>query len=93
MKEPAHVEELRRASELADARLGVAEEFAWPVAGLSAALAYATLHHWAWAAMAFFAGFVMSVYSLRKASDRAEDAYFRAAGLGKYMQPPKSPAA
>lgn len=82
----APTEELRRASEIADAQLGVAEDFAWPVAGLSAALAYVTLHHWAWAAVAFVAGFVVSVYSLRKAADKAEDAYFKAAHLGRYAQ-------
>lgn len=83
---PDQTETLRRASELADAQLEVAEVFAWPMAGLSAALAYVTLHHWAWAVVAYVGGFVVSVYSMRKASDNAEDAYFKAAKLGNYVQ-------
>jgi hypothetical protein len=85
-REAGRIEELRRTSEIADAQLGVAEEFAWPVAALSAALAYVTRNHWAWAVLAFVAGFLVSVYPLRRASDKAEDAYFKAACLGKYME-------
>lgn len=81
------IEELRRASEIADAQLGVAEQFAWPVGSLSAAVAYLALHHWAWALAGFVAGFVVSVYPLRKAADQAEDAYFKLAGLGRYYMP------
>lgn len=92
MTKAAHIEELRKASERADAELGVAEKFAPLVAGLSAALAYVTLHHWAWAVVALIAGFVLSVYSLRAAADKAEDAYFRAARLGKYAEPRESTA-
>jgi hypothetical protein len=87
MKTEEHVAELERASELADARLGVAEEFAWPVACLSAALAYVILRHWVWAVIAFGGGFVLSVYSLRKAANKAEDTYFRAARVGRCVQP------
>jgi hypothetical protein len=93
MSTPREIEELQRASEIADAQLGVAEEFRWVIAGLAAALAYVTLHHWAWGVLAYVAGFMMSAYSLRKASDRAEDAYFKAAGLGKYTRPPGAPTA
>jgi hypothetical protein len=86
MSASTETEDLRRASELADAQLGVAEEFAWPVGSLCAALGYLTLHHWLWAPAAFVVGFVFSTYSLRKAADKAEDAYFKAAHLGKYAQ-------
>lgn len=92
MSIPDKIQELRLASEIADARLGVAEEFRWVVASLSAALAYVTLHHWAWAVLAYVAGFSFSAYSLRKASDKAEDTYFKAAGLGKYMRPRENTA-
>lgn len=82
----SHEDELQRASEIADAQLGVAEEFAWPVAGLAAALAYVTLHSWLWAIAAFIGGFALSTYSCRKRAAQAEDAYFKAAGLGTHAR-------
>ena len=87
-----HVTELERQFELADARLGVAEDFAWAVGGLAGMFAYSLERSWLWAIAAFIVGFVLSVYPLRKAADKAEDAYFRAAKLGKYATIWREPA-
>ena len=92
MNAEENVSKLERQSELADARLGVAEDFAWPVAGLAATLAYSLERGWLWALAAFIVGFAVSIYPLRKAADKAEDAYFRAAKLGKYATIRREPA-
>jgi len=86
------VAELERQSELADARLGVAEDFAWVVSGLAGLVAYSLERSWLLAVAAFVVGFVVSVYPLRKAANKAEDAYFRAAKLGKYATISREPA-
>lgn len=92
MNAEENVSELERQSELADARLGVAEDFAWVVAGLAAMLAYSLEQNWLWALAAFIVGFAVSIYPLRKAADKAEDAYFRAAKLGRYATIWREPA-
>lgn len=71
-----YVTQLERLSEIADARLGVAEEFAWAVGGLAGMLAYSVERSWVWAILAFIAGFVVSVYPLRKAADKARGLLF-----------------
>jgi len=86
------IDDLERASQLADARLGVAEELGWPLA-----LAVATAAHLKWegwlltlavAALTYYA----VTFRYRRASNRAEDAHHRAAGLGKYVREAPHPA-
>jgi hypothetical protein len=81
------VARLERASEIADAQLAVAEQFAWPVGCLAGALAYVGLHSWAWGVAAFVVGFLGSVLPVRRVADRAEDEYFKAAEIGPYAKP------
>lgn len=80
-----HVE-LQRHSELADAKLGVAEELGWIIAILAGVSSYLKLQSWlagvAVAAVAYF----LVTYRYRQQAAAAEDAYFRAAGLGKYSR-------
>ena len=88
----SHVE-LERHSELADAKLGVAEELGWIIAILAGVSAYLKLQNWlagvAIAAVAYF----VATYRYRQQAATAEDAYFRAAGLGKYSRSLESPDA
>ena len=77
-------EELERMSALADARLGVAEELVW----LVVILVWVTVHlkwdSWMLAAVAAVAAYLLVTTPYRRAAAKAEDAYFRQAGLGKY---------
>ena len=81
-------EGLERASEIADARLGVAENFALPVATLLACVVYLTWHSWIFAVGAWALGFFLSTYQLRKASNAAEDAHMKATKTGRYYEGP-----
>ena len=81
-------EGLERASETADARLGVGEDFAWPVASLLACVVYLTWHSWLLAVGAWALGFYLSTYQLRKESNAAEDAYMKATKTGRYYEGP-----
>jgi hypothetical protein len=78
--------DLERASELADAQLGVAEELGWPIALLAGTLAYTSWSSWLAAGGIGAAAYALAVFRYRRRSDRAEDAYYRAAGLGKYAK-------
>ena len=85
------IRELEKASEIADARLDVAEKFAWLVATLFACLALLKWDSWLLAAGAFVLGFFLSIYHLRKESDAAEDAHMKATKTGRYYEgPPKA---
>jgi hypothetical protein len=78
-------ERLERLSEIADAKLGVAEDLRWIIAVLVAALVYErTDHSFIYAAVAFVAAFALTVYEFREAATKAEDAWLRATSLGKY---------
>lgn len=70
---------------LAWARLGVAEQFAWPM-GMCFGVLIGT--YWGWIAgiVAFGAGFYFSRAGLTKKQVAAEDAYHRAARLGNYSR-------
>lgn len=78
--------DLERASEIADAKLSVAEEFGWPLAMISSVSAFMKWDSWLIAALVGVAVYVLSIHRYRRASDRAEDEYFKAAGLGKYFR-------
>ena len=84
--------ELQAASELADAKLGVAEELGWPLALLVATSAHLAWSSWLLAVPLAGAGYYLATYKYRRESARAEDQYYKAAGLGKYVGQGKSDA-
>ncbi len=78
--------ELKHASELADARLGVAEDFAWAIAALAFTCAYLKWDSVFLGIAAAIAGFILSIFPFRREAASAEDAYFRQAKIGKYYE-------
>jgi hypothetical protein len=78
--------ELEKASEIADARLGVAENFAWPVSILCAGLVLLKWDSWLLAVGGWGIGFFLSLYQYRKESNVAEDAYMKASKTGRYYE-------
>jgi steroid 5-alpha reductase family enzyme len=85
--------ELQQLSELADARLGVAEDFSWPIAALSFLVVFFRWDNWLLGVLAGVAGLALSIFWYRREANRAEDAYFRQAKIGKYYEAPKAPDA
>jgi hypothetical protein len=77
---------LEHASQLADARLGVAEELGWLTATLAATTAHLYWGSWPLSLSVFAATYYGVTFRYRRLSQRAEDAYNRAAGLGKYYR-------
>jgi hypothetical protein len=76
--------ELRRSSELADAELGVAEDLSWWLA-----IATATATHLAWGGwfatvLVFGVTYYGATVRYRSKAARAQEAYYRFAGLGAY---------
>ena len=69
--------------EIAAANLGVAEDFAWLV-GILAGLVAGMLTHWALGFLASALAFYFSTVAYRHKDRAAQDAYFRAAGIGAY---------
>ena len=84
--------ELQTASELADAKLGVAEELAWPLAIFVAIAAHLAWGYWLLTFPLAAAGYYLATYKYRRESASAEDKYYKAAGLGKYVGQGKSDA-
>lgn len=76
--------ELQRVSELADARLDVAEEFGWAVGAFAALAAHLKWESWLVTLPVAVGTYALAIYRYRKRAAMAEDNYCRAAGLGKY---------
>ena len=81
------IEELERQAEIELARLGVAEDLAWWIALFAAVVAYIRWDSWLLALAIVFGGYFLVTYPYRKRESAAENAYHRAAGLGKYYLP------
>lgn len=75
---------LQHQSAVADAELGVAEELGWAVALLAGVATYLNWGSWLIALPVAVGAYVLAVFRYRRRAARAEDEYFRAAGLGKY---------
>ena len=76
--------DLQQLSELADARLSVAEDLGWPLAALAATTVYLK---WESLLVSFgiaVASYVLATMKYRRDAAQAEDEYFRIGGLGKY---------
>jgi hypothetical protein len=76
--------DLHQLSMLADARLSVAEDLGWPLAALAATSVYLNWESWLLALGVAVAGYVLATMKYRRDAAKAEDEYFRIAGLGKY---------
>ena len=76
--------EIEHRSELADAKLGVAEELAWPLAGFAALAAHLKWENWVLTVPIAVAIYFIATLKYHREASRAEDEYFRVAGLGKY---------
>lgn len=76
--------ELQQQSELANARLGVAEDLWWPMAISAATAAHLKWDNWFLNIAVVVAVYFLVTYKYRRAADAAEDNYFRVARLGKY---------
>lgn len=79
------IKALEQRSEVADARLGVAEDFGWAVAGLAAALAGVSWH-WLAGVIILVPVYFTLTKPYRTAAAKAEDSYHLAAGIGKYSR-------
>jgi hypothetical protein len=79
-------EQLQRLSEIADARLGVAEDFAWPIAALAFTVVMVKWDSWLFGLAAAVAGHAISIYYCRCEANKAEEVYFRQAKIGKYCE-------
>jgi hypothetical protein len=77
------IKALEQHSELANARLGVAEDFGWAVAGLSAVLAGVSWH-WLAGLIILLPVFFTITKPYRADARGAEEAFHSAAGIGKY---------
>ncbi len=72
--------------ELADAKLGVAEDLGWVTAGFGAVAMYLLLESWLAAIGTFIAIYWLATYRYRRAERAATGAYERATGTGKYRK-------
>ena len=79
------VEELQHESELADARLGVAEELGWAIAFLAGLVVYLKWDTWMGGIATGVGAYWLATFQYRRAAAKSEDEYFREAKLGKYV--------
>ena len=78
--------DLQHRSEIADARLGVAEELCWFVLILVVAVVQLKWDTWMGGIAAGAFSYYFFTLSYRRAAAKAEDEYFKAAHLGKYSK-------
>jgi hypothetical protein len=76
--------ELQHRSEVADARLGVAEDLGWAIAAFGGIAAYLKWDSWLLSIAIAIAFYILAIFKYRKDAAKAEDAYYRVAKLGKY---------
>jgi hypothetical protein len=79
--------ELETRCRIALARLGVAEDLRWIIAPLGAIAVQHYWHTWPVSVGVAIVAFFAVPYPFSKEHDRAEDAYERATGTGKYWRP------
>ena len=80
------IERLERRCEIADARLGVAEELSWPAALFAGAAVHFKWDSWLAAIGAGLAVYLLAIWRHRRASARAWDEYERATGTGTHIR-------
>ena len=77
--------DLKKASDLTDATLEVAEELGLPIALLLGAISHLYLSNWLLTIPAAVDGYLFAMYKYRRESAVAEDHYYCTVGLGKYV--------
>ena len=82
-------EQLEQYSQIADAKLGVAEDFSWPVAVLAGLCVYQQWDNWLITVVAAAGVFFIATIKFKREAARAEEVYYRAAKLGKYYSAPE----
>ncbi len=85
--------ELKHRSEISDAKLGVAEDLGYLLAGLLAALVHQQWDNWLYTFITAIASYIACIYSYRKSALQAEDDYLKTARLGKYSRQQESDVA
>ena len=78
------ITQLEEQSKIADAELGVAEELSWGIAILAGLLVYLKADAWYLALAAAGVAYWLATFRYRRKSAAAEEAFFKAAKLGKY---------
>ena len=78
--------EFEHRSQIADAKLGVAEDLGWLVAILFAVVVHQKWESWLFTIMAAIVSYISAIYKYRKDSLKAEDEYYQIANLGKYAK-------
>ncbi len=76
--------ELQHQSELADARLSVAENLGWPMSILAATGVQCMWQNWLLTILTLVVVYFMITFKYRREAEKAEDAHYRASSLGKY---------
>lgn len=89
MQEDERLKELEHHADIEAAKLGVAEEIGWVVAILAAVVVHLKWGGWLFPALAFVGSYYLATYHYRRGDSAAEDAYHRAACIGKYYVHPK----
>jgi hypothetical protein len=79
-------EELETKTRVADARLGLVEDLRWTIAPLAAIAVQHYWHTWPISVGVGIIAFFAIPYPFSKESDRAQDAYERFTGTGKYWR-------
>jgi len=74
---------IKHRSELADAKLGVAQDVGWVAAGFAAVAIYLLLDSWLAGIGAFVGIYMAATFRYRKEVRAATDAYEKATGTGK----------
>ena len=73
-------------SQLADAKLGVAEQLSWPLAVFAAVAAHLAFGSWLLTIALLGGTYYLATLKFRKESAAAEDDYNKAAGLGRHYK-------
>jgi hypothetical protein len=84
------ITQLNIKSQLADAKLGVAEHLGWPLSGFAAATSYLAFGSWLLTIAVLIGMYYLVTLKYRRDSAVSEDKYYQAAGLGKYYSAKQS---
>jgi len=91
MDDRDRLEQLKERHDFDRGAIGAAEDLGWIIACLCGVLAYDFWHSWLLSAVILGASYFVATFRYRKSEGTAEDAYYRAAGLGKYYTPTGTP--
>ena len=87
MEDDIRVRELEQRHEITASARSVAEDLGWIIAWLFGIVIQDTWGHWWISLPAGLASYFVVTHRYCKVEEAAEDAYYRAAGLGPYYRP------